>query len=220
MSETQWAEDGQDKPLRKQLPKWVWFCGGGCVLALIATIAIVFISVKTFKKIADPEHGWAELQKIIPADDVHPNHTAHSIPMMPMSMVMVTGPDFTQLQFQQHKGKDAEQARRDLFESETPKFPENMVVMKFTDFEKTQVDVQGRTLSAIRMKTEITGFMRTMAGKEAENADQYMMFLDVTPPGRTEELVLLQMQRPATRGPFTEEELTDLLAPFHIGPNR
>lgn len=222
MSETQWAEDGQDKPLRKQLPKWVWFCGAGCVLALIATAAIVFFSVKAAKQMMDPAHGWSELQKIIPADDEHPELTAMSMPMpvMNMSMVMVIGPDRVQMQFQHHTGSNAEKSRRELFESDEPKFPENMVVMKFTDLEKTEVEIQGRQVRGFRMKTEITGFMRSVAGKEAPEADQYMMFLDVTPEGRTDDLVLLQIQRPSTAGPFTEEELNALLAPIHIGPKR
>lgn len=220
MSETQWAEDGQDKPMRKQLPKWVWFCGAGCLLALIAVVGIVWFGVQQGKKFMDTELGWTELQQILPADDVHPQHVAHALPNPMMTMVQVVGPGPTMLQFQQHKGHDAEKTRRELFESEKPQFPENLVVMKFTDLEKMDVVVQGRSLHAFKMKSEITGFMRTIAGKEADKADQYMILLDVTPEGRADELVLLTIQRAATLGPFTDDDLAEQLAPFHIGPNR
>jgi hypothetical protein len=221
MSETQWSEDPTDQPQKKTLPKWVWFCGGGCLLALLATIALVALGVRFAKTVADPAKGWAKLQEIIAVDSPPPpGYEAHYVPNPIMDMVAVKYRGETQLQFQRHEGSDAIKARQQMFESDKPAFPQNIMVMEFKDMTKGTVDVQGRTLPVIRMRIELTGLARKAAGKDAAQMSQYILFTDVTPEGRTDEFVLLQIQRIASVGEIDDDTVREILEPFHIGPNR
>jgi hypothetical protein len=221
MTETQWAEEGPGKPLRKSLPKWVWFCGGGCLLALIAGVIIAVLLVRSVKDFADPVKGWAELQRIIPADDPPPpEFEAHKLPLVPFDAVIVSYRNDTQLQFQRHKGEDASEMRQQMFESETPTFPKSLVVMSFQDLSSGTVDIQGREIRIVRLRSQLEGFAKSMAGDQAKEAEQYMLFADVTPEGRSNEIVFLQIQRPVRQGELDDETLREMLAPFHIGPNR
>jgi len=223
MNETQWSESGAEPAPKKSLPKWLWFCGGGCLLAVILSGVGAFACYKMAEKIADPEYGWAQLQKALPADQEHPDHTAHAAPSwIPGAPITVIVDSLNlQLQFQVHTGASGKQAREQLFEGDSPVFPENVIVMKFTDMTKGTVEVQGRELKVLRLKGEIAGFMRSMAGEEgAKQADQYMVMIDVTPEGETERFVMCQVQRPVSQGELTDELINEALKPFHIGPKR
>jgi hypothetical protein len=44
--------------------------------------------------------------------------------------------------------------------------------------------------------------------------------IDVTPEGVDDRVVIVEMAKTGTLVPFTEAEIRDFLAPFHIGPDR
>lgn len=221
MTETQWAEGTPEKPMRKSLPKWVWFCGGGCLLALIVTVVAVFFLYKGIEKAADPEHGWAKLQEVIPTDTPPPpGYRAIAVPFVPFDQVTVTTSDGTQIDFQRHKGSDADRTREGLFKTDPPKIPTDMGVMSFQDMTTGTLDVQGREVSYVRLRMQLEGFAKSLAGESAEEAQMYMVFADVTPEGRTNELVLATIKRQFKRGELDDDALREVLAPFHIGTKR
>lgn len=220
MSEAQWSPDVADKPVKKSIPKWVWFCGGGCLLALIAGVAVLALSVNYFKNAMDPAVSEPALQEVLPHDELPPTMSIqfyNSIGIEQFQMVDTRG---FQLQIQVHEGADGARAREQMFQKETPEFPKDLGVMKFEDMKKSMVDIQGRELPVIRMRMEFTGFMGKVMPEEAKNQMGSMLWTDLTPEGATDRLVLAQLMRMNGSGEITDDELRDLLAPFHIGPKR
>lgn len=221
MTETQWAESNAEQPVRKSLPKWVWFCGGGCLLAFIVAVVATIFVVRGVQKALDPEASWAKLQEVIPADSPPPpGYQAIAMPLVPFDQVTVRADDNTQIQFQRHTGSDATQTRTGLFESDEPQFPSNMVIMSFQDMTNGSLDIQGREIRYVRMRMQLEGWAKSLAGEKANEAEMTMLLADVTPVGRENELVLMTIQRPTSRGELDDETVRRLVAPFHIGPNR
>jgi hypothetical protein len=220
MTETTWAEDSAEKPVKKSLPKWVWFCGGGCLLALIAVVAAIAISVMYVKKGVDPAVTEPALQKVLPHDELPASMRIVFYNRIGMEQFTIQDSRKYQLQIQVHTGKQADNARKQMFDSDKPQIPADMGVMKFQDMTKGEVDVQGRTITVVRLRMEFSGLMKDMMPKEAQDQLGAMLWADVTPEGEHERLVLLQIVKQVKADTITDDELRDLLAPFHIGPNR
>ncbi|MBI5365334.1 MAG: hypothetical protein HZA53_19310 [Planctomycetes bacterium] len=220
MSEAQWSPDAADQPVKKSIPKWVWFCGGGCLLAILAGIVVLALSVNYFKNAIDPAVSEPALQKVLPHDELPPSMTIQFYNSIGIEQFQIVDTRGFQLQIQVHKGADGGRAREQMFQKETPEFPKDLGVMKFEDMEKSAVDIQGRELPVIRMRMEFTGVMGKVMPEEAKSQMGSMLWTDLTPEGATNQLVLAQLMRMKGSGEITDDELRDLLAPFHIGPKR
>ena len=71
MTETNWGES--EAPVRKKsIPTWLWFCGGGCLLALIVSIVggvLLFQKGKQmYEEGQDPEIQWAKVAEVLTYD--------------------------------------------------------------------------------------------------------------------------------------------------------
>jgi len=124
-----------------------------------------------------------------------------------------------QLQIQNHKGQQGADARKQMFGSDHPEFPQNMVVMKFDPPVTGSVELQGRELKLFRTRMQFSGAFGKMMPDEAKDGFGSMVFIDLTPEGR-DGLLLMQITRMKGLEPVSDDEIRELLKPFHIGPNR
>lgn len=71
MSESEWGADDLTSPPKKRgIPKWVWIgCGGGCLLFVLATAALTFVSYRFVDNAMDEDVQWPRLQKVLHYDE-------------------------------------------------------------------------------------------------------------------------------------------------------
>jgi hypothetical protein len=168
MVETTWTEEQATGPKKRSIPTWLWFCGGGCLLAVLLGVVAIGIGFRMLNEARDVEKQWPRLTQILPCDDPRP----------PPEMQFVIGTHVAgdqyqfldsrgfQVQFQNHMGTDGTKARKDMFAADNPKFPQNLVVMKFEDIQPGTVEVQGRTLRLLRMRMELPKALNKMIPEE------------------------------------------------------
>lgn len=220
MAESTWTEEGTEGPRKKKIPTWAWFCGGGCLLAILIAVVVAGLGFQYGKKMLDPKVQKERLAKILPHDELPPDLQLKFGSQI--GAEQYTFQDMArgfQLQIQNIPGADGNEARESMFGKEKPEFPENLFVMKFQDITPGTVTVQGRELHLIRMRAELAGFLASWMPAEAKNALGHMAFVDATPPGR-DGLLFLQITRLRDQKPIEDEEIRDLVKPFHIGPDR
>lgn len=219
MAETTWTEEGAGVPKKKGIPTWLWFCGGGCLLAVLIAVVVVGLGVRWAKTAMDPDVQKQKFAKILPYDE-WPKE------MRPIFGAQLVGEQYTfqdsrgfQEQVQLHRGREGVEGRKQMFQTNPPQFPKNLVVMKFEDLAPGTVEVQGRTLALIRMRMEFSGVFGQMLPAEARNQMGSMAFVDLTPEG-LDGMMLMQLTRMKGKEPITDEEIRTILEPFHVGPKR
>jgi hypothetical protein len=106
-----------------------------------------------------------------------------------------------------------------MFLSEEPKFPKDMVVLTAEDMKAGTIEVQGRDLHVLRMRMQFSGFAAKLMPKEAQDRMGSMAFVDLTPDD-LDGMLLLQITRTHGDVPVTDDEIRDILKPFHVGPKR
>ena len=218
MAET-WTEEQTTGPTKKSIPTWVWFCGGGCLLAVLLAVVAIGFGFQFVKKAMDPEVQWQKLALILPYDERPPEMQLMFGNQIGVEQYTFQDSRGFQLQIQNHGGADGTHARKQMFGSDKPEFPQNMVVMKFEPPVAGSVEVQGRTLRLFRTRMQFSGAFGKMMPQEARDGMGSMAFIDLTPEGR-EGMLMLQVTR--VKGPesVSDDEIRMLLKPFHIGPNR
>jgi hypothetical protein len=198
----------------------VWFCGGGCLAMIVLAVVAIGLVISYGKKAADPEVQWPKLAKVLPFDERPANLQLMMGNQLGIEQYLlrdvVKG---LQLQIQYHTGASAAAQREQLFGSDDPVFPENMLVMKFKDLQPGVVEVQGRELRVIRMRMELAGFMQGIVPEEGKQGLGSVIMMDGTREG-DDGFLFLQVTREGGSDPITDDEVQDLLKPFHVGPNR
>ena len=218
MAET-WTEEQTSGPKKKSIPTWVWFCGGGCLLAVLLAVVAIGFGFQFVKKAMDPDVQWERLAKILPYDERPPEMQLMFGNQIGIEQYTFQDSRGFQLQIQNHTGADGTQARKQMFSTDTPEFPQNMVVMKFETPVPGSVELQGREIRLFRTRMEFSGAFGKMMPKEARDGMGSMAFLDLTPEGR-EGMLMAQITSLRGPEPVSDEEIRTLLAPFRIGPNR
>jgi len=218
MAETAWSEEEAGPPKKRGIPTWLWFCGGGCILAVLLGVVALGLGYRFFKKATDPELQKQALAKILPYDE-------WPAEMKPKFGFKLVGEQYAfddtrgfEEQIQLHTGHEGAEGRKGLFHSEHPKFPQNLVVMKFQDPTPGTVEVQGRELRLIRMKLELADFIKSI-DKDTKGKLPSMAFVDLTPED-LDGMLLLMITRKHGDEPIQDDEIREILKPFHVGPKR
>ena len=71
MAEDSWGDEVDEQKItaKKGIPVWVWGCGGGCLLMLIATIVVVAIGASWISDATDPDVQWPRVAEHLPHEE-------------------------------------------------------------------------------------------------------------------------------------------------------
>ncbi len=214
MSDNQWGEDDQQPVKKKGMPTWLKIGCGGCgVLLLVVILGVGFVFTKS-KDAANPDVQWPALAEVIAFDERPAGYTIIRPLWFQEQYTLRNTSTGDQLQISQFSGGQGTSTREELFGGDEPKIPKNLLVFKFVDFEKGTVPVQGRELPLFRFRME----PGSMMPKGDENPFGPACWIDLTKPGG--EFTYAQLIFPKQDGPISDGQIQQILAPFHVGPDR
>lgn len=213
MSETSWGENEAPAP-KKRIPTWLWFCGGGCLLAVVLAIVVAALGVKFFKDAMDPEKQWPHVAEVLPFDQRPPElHLIAGNTIGADFFVFQDDRGFAVAIMRLRGGNPSEGRRRIMDPSEKGGF---MSMGARRDMVVGKIHVQGRDLDVLRFHQEAPH------GKDEEESAGRAgpsIWVDVTPEGG-QYPVLVQLTRIRSDEAIGDEDVQKLLKPFHVGPDR
>ena len=234
MSETlDWGTEANAEPKpKKRVPTWAWFCGGGCLLALIVAGVAAVVAINIGRKAMDQDAQWEALAQVLPYDSKPEGAVIFGMSWAPgieHGWQIQRGQDLI-VQVLVLGGSTAEQLREQL---ETPedamKLKELAGLLGSSDGSSGKLVIQGREVTFARFtpkgETEDSepqdesGSSRKVMEQIGRSLNPPTVVLDLSTAG-SDDFVLLTYKRLAGSGPVTDEELLGFLAPFHIGPDR
>lgn len=215
MTETNWGES--EAPVRKKsIPTWLWFCGGGCLLALVLAIAGGAWGVSLFKDAMDPEKQWPNVQAILPYDEQPPELQLVWGSTFPMDVFVFLDQRGYGAMLFRFAESDAHEVREQLL---NPEFKGGfMGAGARKDLQAASVDVQGRELPVLRFY-QSGGGEPSGPGAPPNAGSGASIVVDLSDPGDVRPLVL-QLVRHDGDEPISDDEVRQFLEPFHVGPDR
>lgn len=207
MSEVEWSEESEEAPRKKGgIPKWVWIgCGGGCLLAVVAAIALVVFGAMWVKKGADPEVQWPKLQQVLPFDE-RPTDlelgfgTRIPFIMDQYNLVSASGQyTATVMHFKGAAASDIEQ----LLSEDPQGAPFGLGAP--VEPEAGELEIQGRSVRVLRF--------RSIGGTGMVEGVGPGIRVDVSSPGRA---LVVELRRKGSQEPLTDEELTAFFDHFDV----
>ncbi|MAE27860.1 MAG: hypothetical protein QF724_10195 [Planctomycetota bacterium] len=206
------------KPTKRRLPTWLWFCGGGCLLAILLVILGGIFVFNKIEEATDDETQWALLSEVLSYDERPDNLEL----MMGMHIL-----NYDQFQFVDLdngwqfvvvtiEGDDGAKARQELFYDEEVHFPDSVGgQVNFEGLDRSDLVTQGRSLAVVRVDMKIAGILKKLMPEEGlKAASGSMAFIDVTVPDG--QFVYLQVQTSGTSERPTDEQLVALISPFDL----
>ncbi len=215
MSESEWIEEASAPAPQRKRPVWPWFCGGGCLILLLLAAAGAWIVSDWFQSGRDPDKQWPEIARILPYDE------------RPEELELIFGSRFLadMYLFNDSRGytvlflyfdeDHAEAARKQVMDPEytggVPGLGERR------DAELGTITIQGRELPILRyfQYGEEVGGEDTPPVLEGAAAT-----IELTPEGDPGFLCVTVIRASNADEPVPDDYLRELLAPFHVGPDR
>jgi hypothetical protein len=211
MTEASWGDEAATK--KKRVPTWLWFCGGGCLIAVILLVIALAWALDQVKDLGDPEVQLAALSESLPFDELPPETEFEFAIPLPFKWYIFSDRRGYAVVIFDVSASQAEELRRTLLE---PAFTGQFMGMGGRrDPEAATVRVQGRDVSGVRF-FQVAG---ASSGDAKVDARGPSIILDVTPEGRSG-LVAVQIFRPSGEEKISDEEVIEFLKPFHVGPDR
>lgn len=221
MSESTWGEgESTPPPKKKAIPTWLWFCGGGCLLAVIAGIIGITLLVSWAKdavqQATDPEVQWPKLEQVLPYDQRPPE----------LDLKFGWSVGVNMYYFDDSRGYAAiliglpmhdERERDKMMNPNTS--TGFMGVGNRKDATAGKVAVQGRSLDVLRfhhMGGSASSGGPSGAPKVGSGPSVMVDLTKDTDPG----LLFLQLVRLHSAEPVSDEDIQTFLKPFHVGPDR
>ncbi|MBL8802593.1 MAG: hypothetical protein JNN27_11390 [Planctomycetes bacterium] len=242
MSEVDWGTEANEAPKPKsRVPKWAWFCGGGCLLALILGGVLAFLIFKKAQEAMDVDKQSASLAEELPFDALPEDYTfigigafAGMLPGIDNAWMLQRTDGTVQAQFQLLE-PEASLVRREAIRTGElgPDAKQQFGPIGLHGLEHGEIEIQGRTLPWMRFQTFEPSAAKE-AGADTEQAEkaepsfgdaielasrQRILFLDLTRDGAAGALIL-QYTAVGDGGPVEPAEVAELLKPFHVGPKR
>ncbi len=208
MSEAEWADENP-APSKKLVPTWLWFCGGGCLLAVVLAVVAVMIGVSWFEDGRDPDIQYARLEEQIEMDARPEEWVLQFGTSFPMDMWIFEDTRGYAIVFMHFDSSEASEARGELFDPDVSTGFNGMG--ERGDATVQSINVQGRDI-------EMMTYYQRGTGQQGSNTGQTGM-LDLTPEGAAG-LTLMMITRVSGEDTITAEEANTILEPFHIGPDR
>jgi len=210
MTDSTWGDETLP-PKKKRIPTWLWFCGGGCIVAVILAVVAAFFLFEYFKGWGSPEKQLPALAKVLPFDEPLPPETEFQMAIrFPFDWFVFMDRRGFMLQFIVVPESQAKEIRDTIL---NPEFGGGFMGNGNRDeIEEALVSVQGRELKGLRY------VQHGGSSDEGKGAGPGIALeLSQESAGR---LVILQIVRTGGEGQITDEEVLDLLRPFHVGPVR
>lgn len=242
MTEVDWGSEANEAPkAKRRVPVWAWFCGGGCLLAIIAAVAIGAFLVRQAKSMVDHERQAEELRQELPFDELPPGTrvigTGAFASFMPgiddMWQIPISG-DST-VQIQKFTPKASVELRENIRSGELGEDAKQRIgPIGVFEIEHGVAKIQGRDVPWLRFQTydpadvsepaeseqeeEKKGWRKAM--EEASKAfKQRLMMVDLTREGARGALIV-QFQYLGAGPPVDVADVEKFLEPFHVGPER
>jgi hypothetical protein len=218
MAETSWGAE-PEAPRKRGIPGWVWFCGAGCLLALIVAVVGGVFAFRGIKKAVDPEAQWAAIDEVLPYDE-RPEGWAPQVGFGSSLLGFETfvliqtgggpaggaGPGGLVAVLMVVGGAQGEDLRRQMLDPRHGELPFGLGGR--TDAKRSTVEVQGRSLDLLRA-TQLGG----------QHGGGATAIVDLTEEGSKRALVL-QLLRPASPEPIGDGEIAAFLEPFEVPGGR
>jgi hypothetical protein len=203
MSEVEWSAEGEEAPVKKKrVPSWLWWgCGGGCLLAVIAMIAISLLGVRFFKDATDPEKVWPAVQALLPFDERPEGWTAGGKTVFGVGQYHLRPPGGEPYMILHRMPGPAE--RDALLDPESPQNKGIGGFGKIQDPEKGTVEIQGRGAPCLRFRPWVPG----------DENDVSTIRVDLT--GEGDQPVLVEIVVEGSE-PVSDETVQELLEPFDV----
>lgn len=224
-------ESWEDLPKEQQaaptptVPRWLLFCGCGCLFAILAVAGAIGFTVFYLRSMVDAERQLPRLAAIVPFDE--PLEGLEFVLRIPVGLDSYILRDpltdggymlmFTRF-------ADPEAARRAREKAFDPEHKELVGGIGRRDqVQPGTIEVQGRSLELARYLIPAGAALPTFPGGLEGPPGELTgaaLVLDVTPPG-TPGVVLLDIFRAAGgEEPIPDEYVRRALTPFHVGPDR
>jgi len=208
MNDATWGEE-TSAPAKKGVPKWLFFCCGGCLLALVLGAIALKVGFDQVKDWGEADQQLPALQEALPFDPLPPETEFKFAIRFPMDWFIFSDSRGYVMFFFMAGAGEGEELRKTIL---NPEF-NGMGMGKRVDPTEAIVTLQGRDVKGLRFVQE------RGTGKESADAAGQSILLEVGPEAASH-VVVVQITRANSEEPITDEEVRTLLKPFHVGPDR
>lgn len=208
MTDTEWADENP-APSKKLVPTWLWFCGGGCLLAVILAVVGGMWAMTKIEVYTDEDVQYDNLANEIAFDERPAEWDFLMYMPFPEGMWTFTDSRGYMIMIMQVSEGDAEDTREQMFNPDFDGSVGGMGGRKDAEF--AEVMIQGREIDMMTYYSSGPGQSGGSSGQAAS--------LDITAPG-DDGLLMMMIIRLSGSEKITVEDAAEVLAPFHIGPDR
>jgi hypothetical protein len=207
MTAEEWADSPEVPKKKRGLPGWLWFCGGGCLIAVVLAVVGGFFMVGRFKQALDQDAQWEKLAATIEMDDRPSGWMIVGmdfVPMIPFDGFVFTdnsGRTFNLMILPPKEAGEMEEVFSGDFQGGS-----FLGLQSMEEVTQGTIDIQGKEFPVVRFTQTVV-----VQGKQSG------ALIDITPEDSSD-FWLLQAVVPGDQGAVTDEYITKFLAPFHIGP--
>ncbi len=211
MTDTTWGDETLP-PKQKRIPTWLWFCGGGCLLAVILTVVAAVFAFDYFKGWGNAEKQLPALAEALPFDEPLPPGTEFQMAIrFPFDWFVFTDDRGFALVFIVVPPSKSSELRDTIL---NPEFKGGFMGNgNREELEEAIVQVQGREVKGLRYR------QHGASDGQAGSGEGPGIVLDIGPESGGK-MIVLQLLRTSGVEMITDDEVRDLLKPFHVGPNR
>ncbi|NUP96059.1 MAG: hypothetical protein HUU28_07835 [Planctomycetaceae bacterium] len=230
-----WGSEAKEQPKpKRRIPVWAWFCGGGCVLALITAIVAAIAFGSFVSNMTDPDEQWKQLESVVavqerPQGDIF----GMKIPLQDMRVISIQQ-GTTKVDFMIAGGKAGDELRTQFLDPDAKGGFSPLGNVGRHGVEELVLSVQGRELRGVRYTTVPREGNESEPeptvdenGQEVDPADMSVgdavrmalrtsiTALDITPEG-SGRVVLMQYSHLNSLEPIPDSEVLEFLRHFDL----